>query len=112
VDFEQQLDTEHLLLEDRVCRTCGVSKSLLADFYRFRKDSTLMSSYTYECRDCAAKRVKDRNKKKYILGTCEICGHGNKKLLKNICSKCDRSLIGFNNDIDILSKAVLYLEKS
>ena len=34
MDFEDQLDTEHLLLEDRICRTCGVSKSLLADYLK------------------------------------------------------------------------------
>ena len=64
MDFEQQLDTEHLLLEDRVCRTCGVSKSLLADYYRNRKNTTLASSYSYECKICTVRRIVETRKKK------------------------------------------------
>ncbi len=111
MDFENQLQTEHLLMMDRVCRTCGIEKGLLADFYRCRKDPTLPSSYSYECKQCAITRVNDRSKKKYKLGTCDICGHGNKKLTNTICIKCNRSLAGFYYDIDILSKAMVHLEK-
>jgi len=112
VDFENQLQTEHLLMVDRVCRTCGIEKGLLADFYRCRKDPSLPSSYSYECKECAVKRVNDRSKRKYKLGTCQICEYKNKKLYNGICIKCNRSLIGFNNDLDTLNKAVVYLEKS
>ena len=110
MDFEQQLDTEHLLLEDRVCRTCGVSKSLLADYYRNRKNVSLVSSYSYECKTCTSERIKKRSKQKYKLGTCEICGASSKKLKKDICQNCDKGIRNFKYDIDILKSAVLYLE--
>ncbi len=110
MDFEQQLDTEHLLLEDRVCRTCGVSKSLLADYYRTRKNTTLASSYSYECKSCTSERIKLRSKVKYRLGTCKICGFPNKKIKENICSKCDKGLRLLGSSIDTLENAVIYLK--
>ena len=36
---------------------------------------------------------------------------GNKKLIDDICSRCNSSLAGFYYDIDILSKAMVHLEK-
>ena len=41
MDIDEQITTEHLLLKERVCRSCGKEKSLLADFHRCGKDSTL-----------------------------------------------------------------------
>ena len=111
MDFENQLQTEHLIMVDRVCRTCGIEKGLLADFYRCRKDPSLPSSYSYECKQCAITRVNERSRKKYKLGTCVICGHGNKRIINDICNKCDRSIAGLYYDIDILNKAVVHLEK-
>ncbi len=110
MDFEDQLDAEHLLLEDRICRTCCISKSLLADYYRIRKNARLPSSYAYECKTCTLERIKKRSKQKYRLGICEICGHS-KKLKVDICQNCDKGLKGFGYSIDILKKAMLYLEK-
>ena len=56
-DLDNQLKVNHLFLENRKCRTCGVEKNLLADFYLSRKDPTLASSYSYECKICARNRV-------------------------------------------------------
>ena len=58
MDFEDEFKAGHLFLENRKCRTCGIEKSLLADFYKCRKDPNLRSSYSYECKDCAISRVK------------------------------------------------------
>jgi len=66
MDFEDQVELEHLLFLDRRCRVCGKVKNLLSDFYKTRKDRTLASSYSYECKDCTVKRVKLKKKKNVI----------------------------------------------
>ncbi len=111
MNIDDQIRTEHLLMEDRVCRSCGMSKGLLADFYRCRKNPSLPSSYSYECKQCAITRVKKRTKQKYRLGTCEVCGSFNTKLVNDICRNCNRYLKSVGYSIDTLEKAVLYLKK-
>ena len=62
MDFDDQVELEHLLFFDRKCRVCGEVKSLLDDFYLTRKDrGTLASAYSYECKLCTKKRV-NKNK--------------------------------------------------
>jgi len=59
VDLDSQLKLGHLLLYERKCRTCGEMKNLVDGFYRTRKDrGPVVSSYSYECKDCTKKRVK------------------------------------------------------
>ena len=58
-----QIQTAHLLMETRVCRVCGEEKELLTEYYLSRKDPTLKSSYSYECRACCIKRTTDYNLK-------------------------------------------------
>ena len=68
MNFDEQLDQQHLFLVNRMCRGCGQEKNLLSDFYKCRKDATKISSYAYECKECTLKRVKEydkRVKKKY-----------------------------------------------
>jgi len=55
--FDDEIELEHLLFFDRKCRVCGKVKNLLNDFYKTRRDRTLASSYSYECKDCTKKRV-------------------------------------------------------
>ena len=58
MDFDDQVELEHLLFLDRKCRVCGKVKSLLDDFYLTRKDrGTLPSAYSYECKECTVIRV-------------------------------------------------------
>ena len=61
MDFDDQVELEHLLFLDRKCRVCGKVKNLIDDFYKTRKDRTLASSYSYECKDCTKKRVNKSN---------------------------------------------------
>ena len=68
MDFEDQVELEHLLFLDRRCRVCGKVKNLLSDFYKTRKDRTLASSYSYECKDCTVKRVKLKKEEKHYVG--------------------------------------------
>ena len=111
MDFENQLQTEHLILVDRVWRTWGIEKGLLADFYRCRKDPSLPSSYSYEGKQCSIQRVKCRVKQKYRLGTCEICGSPNIKLKKDVCINCSKVLNLTGSNVDTLKQFVLYLER-
>ena len=64
MDFDSQINLEHLLFYDRECRTCHKTKNLLEDFYLIRKNrGALPSSYSYECKDCTKIRVKKSKKK-------------------------------------------------
>ena len=63
MDLDGQIKLGHLLLQDRKCRTCGISKNLIDGFYRTRKyRGAVISSYSYECKDCTIKRIL-KNKK-------------------------------------------------
>ena len=56
MDFDDQVELEHLLFFERKCRVCGEVKSLLDDFYLTRRDrGTLPSAYSYECKKCTKK---------------------------------------------------------
>ena len=58
MDLDGQIKLVHLLLQDRTCRSCGLSKNLIDGFYRTRKDrGAVVSSYSYECKDCTIKRI-------------------------------------------------------
>ena len=61
MDFDDQVELEHLLFLDRKCRVCGKVKNLIDDFYKTRKDRTLASSYSYECKERTKKRVNKNN---------------------------------------------------
>ena len=63
MEIDEQFSTAHLLLETRVCRVCGKDKNLVGDYYLSRKDPTLPSSYSYECKECVVKRTTAYNKK-------------------------------------------------
>ena len=60
MDFDDQLELEHLIFTERKCRICGHIKSLTTDFYVTRKNRKLLSSYSYECKECTKKRVKSK----------------------------------------------------
>ena len=63
MDLDGQIKLGHLLLQDRKCRTCGITKNLVDGFYRTRKDRDIASSYSYECKDCTIKRIVELEKK-------------------------------------------------
>jgi len=65
VDLDKQINLGHLLFADRKCRVCGEIKNLVDSFYRTRKDrGPVISSYSYECKECAIKRISfNKNQK-------------------------------------------------
>ena len=68
MDFDEQFNLGHLLLDIRKCRVCGQEKNLVDGFYRTRKDrGPVASSYSYECKECCVKRVKDNKSQKYKI---------------------------------------------
>jgi hypothetical protein len=63
MDLGDQFSLEHLLFRERKCRICGEVKDLIEDYYVTRKSKRhLRSSYSYECRDCAVKRILSSRK--------------------------------------------------
>ena len=63
MEIDKQIGLSHLFLTDRKCRVCGDVKNLIGDFYRTRKDrGAVASSYSYECKECTIKRIKDSKK--------------------------------------------------
>ena len=63
MDLDKQINLGHLLLTDRKCRVCGETKNLIDGFYRTRKDrGAVLSSYSYECKECTVKRVTQNKK--------------------------------------------------
>jgi ferredoxin-like protein FixX len=72
MDLDKQIKLGHLLLTDRKCRVCGEMKNLIDGFYRTRKDrGPVSSSYSYECKECAVKRILSLKKSKTILSKWE-----------------------------------------
>lgn len=67
MDLDKQIKLNHLLFTDRKCRICSQIKSLTDDFYRTRKDrGPVVSSYSYECKECTIKRIIASRKKKLL----------------------------------------------
>ena len=65
MNFDEQIELEHLLLQERKCRTCGKVKDLMEDFYLTRKNRRNQSAYSGECKICTIKRiVSNRQPKK------------------------------------------------
>ena len=71
MDFDDQIELEHLLFLERKCRACGIVKNLLNDFYRTRKDRTSASAYSYECKECTIKRISTNRKSRKIIDKWE-----------------------------------------
>tara|TARA_R100000742_G_C4192690_1_gene24259 strand:- start:96 stop:458 length:363 start_codon:yes stop_codon:yes gene_type:complete len=115
MDFlDGELETQHLFLVKRICRVCGEDKDLVADFYRCRKNPTLESSYSYECKECAKKRTLNNYYKKSFksYGTCSICKSKDVKLMKDRCKNCNTILKLAHNDTHILRCMIEYIHKN
>ena len=63
MDFDEQLEESHFVFTERKCRVCGKVKELIDGFYLIRKNKSIQSSYSNECKTCTIARVK-RSKNK------------------------------------------------
>ena len=69
MEFDKELELEHLLFVNRQCRRCLRTFDLIDGFYHTRKDrGHIPSAYSYECKECTVKRVSKRRKKKVKEG--------------------------------------------
>ena len=72
MELDKQIKLGHLLLVDRKCRVCGEIKNLIDGFYQTRKDRGLvLSSYSYECKECTIKRIKGSRKSSPVFSELE-----------------------------------------
>ena len=63
MNLDDQFKLDHLLLKERKCRTCHLTKNLLEDYYLIRRvRGDLPSSYSYECKECTIDRVMKSRK--------------------------------------------------
>ena len=128
MELDDQLKLGHLLLEERVCRICKERKNLLNGYYRVRKNMNLLSSYSYECKECSRTRAVGNywKKKKYSLVRkkdkfCVICGsitpggRFNKFTMRDedlLCANCDKIMKLVGDNIHTLESMVQYLHKT
>ncbi|MEE2626835.1 MAG: endonuclease VII [Candidatus Thermoplasmatota archaeon] len=69
MEFDKELELEHLLFVNRQCRRCLRTFDLIDGFYHTRKDrGHIPSAYSYECKECTVKRVSKRRRKKVKEG--------------------------------------------
>lgn len=65
MDFDEQIQIEHLLFFDRKCRVCKKVKNLIEDFYLTHKDrGAFPSAYSYECKECTKIRITENREKR------------------------------------------------
>ena len=66
MEFEDTFSLDHLVFTERKCRTCGITKDLLSEFYRTRNNRTTPSAYSYECKECTKIRVKSKRREMQV----------------------------------------------
>ena len=67
MDLEEEFESEHLFFHERKCRVCGELKDLRDGYYKTHKGrGDIPSAYSYECKRCTIKRVKEGRKKDVV----------------------------------------------
>ncbi len=137
MELDDQIELGHLLLEERVCRVCGHKKNLIDGYYRTRKNVNLLSSYSYECKECTVKRISKSRKKGILFSEyndlvihqnnqCAVCKtlqggvkHNSFRVDHNtktgevrglVCKSCSIILREVGDNIHTLNKMIEYLE--
>ncbi len=136
MELDDQLELGHLLLENRTCRVCGKEKNLIDGYYRTRKNVKLLSSYSYECKECTVKRICKSRKKGILFSEynrmvvkqnnqCAICKtlqaggkHNSFMVDRNketgevrglLCKSCKTALMSVGDNIHTLNSMIDYL---
>ena len=136
MELDDQLELGHLLLENRTCRVCGKEKNLIDGYYRTRKNVKLLSSYSYECKECTIKRICKSRKKGILFSEynkmvvkqnnqCAICKtlqvggkHNSFMVDRNketgevrglLCKSCKTALMNVGDNIHTLKSMIDYL---
>jgi len=137
MELDDQVELSHLLLSERVCRVCGEEKNLIDGYYRTRKNTTLASSYSYECKECTVKRITKNRKKgvgfkeynKRLVeqnNQCAICktlqagGNYNSFMVDRnpvtgdvrglLCKNCNNALRSVGDNLHTLESMIQYLQ--
>ena len=137
MELDDQLELGHLLLEERVCRVCHQKKNLIEGYYRTRKNVNLLSSYSYECKECTVKRITKSRKKGILFSEynnlvirqnnqCAVCKtlqggrkHNSFRVDRNketgevrglVCKSCSIVLGEIGDNIHTLNDMIEYLE--
>jgi len=108
-------------MQSRICKKCEVTKKI-EDFPYF---STSGAGRKNSCKKCNTKLAQIRNKlrasnPKPEDNICLICKSQHKKLVLDhdhatnrfrgwLCNDCNSALGKFNDDIEILNRAIFYL---
>ena len=108
MEIDEQVTTGHLLLETRVCRVCNKEKNLVDDYYLSRKDPTLPSSYSYECKECTVKRTTDYKFNKRFMIDKDSMG----MVRGLLCVSCNNTLKLVGDNIHTLETMIQYLHKN
>ena len=73
MNIEDQFSLEHILFKERKCRSCGIKKDLIEDFYLTRKTKKgHPSAYAYECKECTVKGLWNLEKREIHLPIGDI----------------------------------------
>ena len=70
MNFDDQLELEHLLFTERKCRSCGQVKCLTEDFYLTRKNRRIPSAYSMNVKSVqliVLKKKKEKQRSGSIL---------------------------------------------
>jgi len=60
--MEEDFQFDSLFLSERKCKTCGLIKDLMSEFYVTHRHSS--NAYSSECKQCAIKRASKNRKKR------------------------------------------------
>lgn len=115
-------------MESRLCKVCKNVKELYTNFAINASFKNGRIAYKHSCNECRSFQKKNRLKLHSVhikpdAGQCPICNELTYKWVLDhdhkthafrgwLCNTCNTALGKFNDDTNILYKAIAYLQKS